>query len=62
LLGSGNVLTQSLTGLTVGVNNAQTAGFFGNFDFCALIGFNRLLSFSEDLNVMNYLNQKYGVF
>jgi hypothetical protein len=62
LLGSGNVLTQSLKGLTVGVNNNLGAGFFGNFDFCALLGFNRLMSFSEDLNVMNYLNTKYGVF
>jgi len=57
---SGNVGTQPLTGLSLGSR-------FSNVDFLnghilALLGFNRLLSFSEDLNVMNYLNQKYGVF
>jgi hypothetical protein len=60
LVDFGNVGTNVLQGITLGARFTTTE--FLNGHILALLGFNRLLSFSEDLNVMNYLNQKYGVF
>jgi hypothetical protein len=57
---SENIGTQALSGISLGCRHDTS--FFLNGHILALLGFNRLLSFSEDLNVMNYLNQKYGVF
>jgi hypothetical protein len=61
LLATGNAGTTGTDGITLGARNGG-GGEFLNGHILALLGFNRLLSFSEDLNVMNYLNQKYGVF
>jgi hypothetical protein len=60
LLNTGSVGVNGIDGITLGAR--FTTAEFLNGHILALLGFNRLLSFSEDLNVMNYLNQKYGVF